>query len=204
MKPETNSLQSAGSALPESNHTVPLRAKRALSACVAATAIALASTTLSQAAVVFDNMTKFEANDPTAGGATSTSSTPNTFMGDPYVLTAGTTAITGFDIFPVNASGVNYTGIKINIYVWGSVNTSGTVNATTPAFGNLLASYTLTSTGAFDTGFYFPFEGSPVGSAPAITLTTPLAPLSDDSRQSCGLRVRVRRTLAETTLTSFG
>ena len=70
-------------------------------------------------------------------------------MGDGYNLAAGTTAITGFDVYPVNVSGVNYTGLKINIFVWGSVNTSGTVNATTPAFGNLLASYSLTSSGAF-------------------------------------------------------
>ena len=49
------------------------------------------------------------------------------------------------------------------------------VNATTPAFGSLLGSYSFTSAGTFTTGFYYSFEGSPVGSAPGITLGTPLA-----------------------------
>jgi len=50
----------------------------------------------------------------------------------------------------------------------------GTVSATTPAFGNLLGSYTLTSPGSFDNGFFFPFEGTTPGVTPGITLTTPL------------------------------
>jgi hypothetical protein len=96
-------------------------------------------------------------------------------MGDGYNLAAGTTAITGFDIYPVNVSGTSFTGLKINIFVWGSVNTSGTVNSTTPAFGNLLATYTLTSAGNFATGFYFPFESATPGITPGITLATPLS-----------------------------
>ncbi len=124
--------------------------------------------------LVFDNMSNFEGGNPNAHVA-ATSSTPNYFMGEGYTLSPGTIDITGFDLYPVNLSGVNYTGLKINIFVWGSVNTSGTVNAATPAFGNLLASYTLTSSGAFNTGFFFPFEGSPNGVNPGITLATPLA-----------------------------
>jgi hypothetical protein len=58
--------------------------------------------------------------------------------------------------------------------VWGSVNTSGTVNSTTPAFGNLLATYSFTSVGSYSTGFYFPFENVP-GVIPGISLTTPLS-----------------------------
>lgn len=123
--------------------------------------------------LVFDNMSNFE-NSVADAGVASTSSTPNTFMGGGYVLTPGTTDITGFDVYPVNASGTNYNALKINIFVWGTVNT-GTVNATTPAFGNLLASYTLTSVGTFTTGFYFPFEGVPNGSSPGIILATPLS-----------------------------
>jgi len=120
------------------------------------------------AAVAFDNV-------PTSNfSAFSTSSTPNTFMGDAYNLAAGTTAITGFDIYPVNTSGINFTALRINIFVWGTVNTSGTVSASTPAFSNLLGSYTITSTGAFNTGFYFPFEGVP-GVSPGITLGSPLS-----------------------------
>lgn len=95
-------------------------------------------------------------------------------MGDGYNLAPGTTSITGFDLYPVNVTGVNYTGLQITIYVWGSVNTSGTVNATTPAFGNLLATYTLTAAGAFNSGFYFPFESVP-GVTPGVTLATPLS-----------------------------
>jgi hypothetical protein len=124
-------------------------------------------------AVVFDNMSNYEGGNTNAHvGATS--STPNTFMGDAYTLTAGTTQITGFDLFPVNLSGTSYTGLRINIFVWGTVNTSGTVNSTTPAFGNLLGSYTFTSSGSFTTGFFFPFEGSPVGSGPGVALGSPL------------------------------
>jgi hypothetical protein len=95
-------------------------------------------------------------------------------MGDAYTLAPGTVDLTGFDIFPVNLTGTAFTGLSINISVWGTVNTSGTVNATTPAFGDLLATYTLTSSGTFSSGFYFPYEGSPAGSAPGITLGTPL------------------------------
>ncbi|PWU15246.1 MAG: hypothetical protein C5B50_15710 [Verrucomicrobia bacterium] len=111
----------------------------------------------------------------TNGTIAATSSTPNTWMGGAYNLVAGTTAISGFDIYPVNLSGGNFNALKITIDVWGSVNTSGTVNATTPAFGNLLASYSLTSSGTFSTGFYYPFEGTPNGVNPGISLATPLS-----------------------------
>jgi hypothetical protein len=114
-------------------------------------------------------------NVPTTGfSAFSTSSQPNSFMGDAYNLAAGTTQITGFDVYPVNTTGVNYTGLKINIFVWGTINTSGTVNSTTPAFGSLLATYSLTSAGSFNTGFYFPFESATPGVTPGISLGTPL------------------------------
>ncbi len=125
------------------------------------------------ATVVFDDMSNFEGSQPGASIAF-TGSTPNTFMGDGYLLTPGTTNITGLDIFPVNTSGTDFTGLQITIYVWGSVN-SGPVNSGSPAFGNLLASYTLTISGEFNSGFYFPFEGStPGGSAPGVILNTPL------------------------------
>jgi hypothetical protein len=133
------------------------------------TALAIvAAVSQSQAQVlVYDNHTA-------TGSNASTSSTPNTFMGDGYNLLAGTTAITGFDIYPVNTTGVNYNALQIDIYVWGTVNTSGTVNATTPAFSNALAHYTLSTPGTFNSGFFFPFEGSPAGVNPGITLATPL------------------------------
>jgi hypothetical protein len=133
--------------------------------------ILLAHAAVSAAQLAFNNVTI-----PTSGftNAFSTSSSPNTFMGDGYNLAAGTTSITGFDVYPVNVSGTSFTGLKINIFVWGNVNTSGTVNSTTPAFGNLLGSYSFTSAGTFTTGFYFPFENAP-GVTPGITLATPLA-----------------------------
>ena len=96
-------------------------------------------------------------------------------MGDGYNLAAGTTSITGFDLYPVNVSGTSFTGLKLNIFVWGTVNTSGTVNSATPAFGNLLASYSFTATGNFATGFYFPFESATPGVTPGVLLPTALA-----------------------------
>ena len=128
----------------------------------------------SNANLVFDNSSAFE-KGYSGAGATSTGSTPNTFMGDGYILDPTTTAITGFDVYPVNLSGTNFTGLKINIFVWGTVNT-GTVNATTPAFSNLLASYSLTSAGTYTSGFFFPFESAAApGVLPGITLASPLA-----------------------------
>jgi hypothetical protein len=144
-----------------------------LSLLVAAICLALPAPSGAASGVVFDNMSTYESGNTNAG-ISATSSTPNTFMGSAYTLTAGTYDITGFDIFPVNLSGTAYVGLKISIFVWGSVN-MGAVNATTPAFGNLLNSYTFTSSGSFNNGFYFPFEGSPVGSGPGISLGSPLA-----------------------------
>ena len=129
--------------------------------------------TASQAAVVFDNMTAVEAGTPGAV-VTATSSTPNTFMGDAYGLAAGTTSITGFDFFPVNLSGTAFTQLKMNVYIWGTVNT-GTVNATTPAFSNLLSTFSVTSAvSTFPTGSYFSFESASPGVTPGITLNTPI------------------------------
>lgn len=124
--------------------------------------------------LLFDNVTNFRTAVSGAGGS-STSSTPNTFMGDGYNLLTGANSITGFDLYPVNQSGTTFTGLKITVYVWGTVNTSGTVNAVTPAFSNLLGTYVATSTGTFTTGFYFPFETGSPGTTPGFTLGSPLA-----------------------------
>jgi MYXO-CTERM domain-containing protein len=128
---------------------------------------------IANAGVVFDNISSYEAGSQNIG-VSATSSLPNTFMGMGVNLAPGTTDITGFDIFPVNVSGTNFNALKITIYIWDTVNTSGTVNATTPAFSNLLGTYTATSTGTFTTGFFYNFEGSPVGVNPGLTIT-PLA-----------------------------
>jgi hypothetical protein len=123
----------------------------------------------SQATLVFDNITPQE----TDGHISATSSTPNTFMGDGYNLLSGTIDITGFDLYPVNLSGTNFNALQLTIYVWGGVNT-GTVNAATPAFSNLLGTFTFTATGTFTTGFFFPFESASPGVTPGITLASPL------------------------------
>jgi hypothetical protein len=138
-----------------------------------ATGPTLNDSSLSTPPLVFDNISDLE-NGVAGAAANATSSTPNTFMGCAYTLAPGTTSITGFDLFPVNLSGTTFNALKINIWVWGTVNT-GTVNASTPAFGNLLGSYTLTSSGTFASGFYYNYEGSPVGGSPGIALGTPLA-----------------------------
>ena len=107
---------------------------------------------------VFDNTSNGQTD-------TSTGSTPNTFMGDGYALLPGTTDITGFDLFPVNLSGTTFIGISATVYVWGSVNT-GTVSASSPAFSDLLGTYTETSTAPYASGSYYEL---------AFALTTPLA-----------------------------
>ena len=119
-------------------------------------------------------------------------------MGDAYNLYPGSTVITGFDLFPVNTTGINFTGLQITIYVWGTVNTSGTVNATTPAFGNLLNTYTFTYSGSFNTGFFYPFTSVP-GTTPGITLATPL---SIPSTQ-VGITINYQGTTNGTTYASY-
>jgi hypothetical protein len=145
--------------------------RRIYAACAFALSVFATS---SQAVVVFDNISAFEAAAPGAGG-TGTSSSPNTFMGDAYTLAAGTTQITGIDLLPFYAgtSTVIYNGLKVNFYIWGTVNT-GTVSAATPAFSNLLGSYSVTYTGSFQSGFYYSLESASPGVTPGISLTTPL------------------------------
>ena len=138
----------------------------------AVTISGLACNSFGQGVAVFDDMSNYENSVPGAN-AVFTSSTPNSFMGDGYLLTPGTTNITGFDVFPVNETGITFTGLQITIYVWGSVN-QGTVNSITPAFGNLLETYTATITQEIDSGFFYSIEGFPVGSGPGLVLTTPL------------------------------
>lgn len=159
-----------------------------------AAAFTLASATAS-AALVFDNVTTPRA----AGSMTSTASTPNTFMGDGYVLAAGTTQITGFDLFPVNGTAsTTYTGLKMTIYVWGTVNT-GAVSTAAPAFSNLLGSYSFTATDTFSPGFYYAFEnGTSPGVLPGLTLATPL----NISSATVGVTVNVQGTTDGTTYAS--
>jgi len=149
-----------------------VNSKNGLPLLGASAALLLVAATSEAGFVAFDNISNYEGGNPAAKIAT-TGSVPNTFMGQGYVLAPGTIAITGFDLYPANLSGPTYTGLKVNIFVWDTVN-MGTVNASHPAFGNLLGSYSFTESGTFTTGTYYPQEGSPVGSAPGFTLPTPL------------------------------
>lgn len=129
---------------------------------------AFASATQAQT-VVFDNVTAPIANNTVTG----TSSSPNTFLGSAYTLAAGTTSISGFDLFPANlTTSSTYAALKLNLWVWGTVNT-GAVSAASPAFSNLLGSYSFTSTGSFGPGFFFPLEGE--DGEPGVSLSSPLA-----------------------------
>jgi MYXO-CTERM domain-containing protein len=137
-----------------------------------ASSLTVTSAASAGSALVFDNVSSFLGGAAGAAAA-STSSTPNTFMGDGYTLLAGTTAITGFDLFPANQSGLTFTGLKINVFVWGTVNT-GTVSAAAPAFSNLLGSYSANTTGSFASGFFFPIQGTPAGTMAGFQLASPL------------------------------
>jgi hypothetical protein len=122
--------------------------------------------------VVFDNISD-EEQGVTGAHVTATTTTPNTFMGDVYGLTPGTTEITGLDLFPVDLAG-SYTGLKLNVDVWGAVN-PGQVSAAIPAFGDLLGSYSFNETGTFNSGNFYAFVGTPDGSVPGLLLPSPLA-----------------------------
>lgn len=160
-------------------------------AIVIAVVIAALWASTSQAALLFDDVTSSSSIlEPTG-------STPNTFMGDGYTLATGAADITGLDLFPVNLSGTNYTGLEVNIYVWGTVNT-GIVSSVAPAFGNLLGSYTFTSTGTFTSGFSYPFESASPGVTPGVTLGTPLAV----SSPIIGLTINYQGTTNGTTYAS--
>lgn len=159
---------------PKRNVLVFFAAGSRLIAISLAAGVCLLSAQLGEAACVFDNMSNVQTATPTSAVA-ATGSTPNYFMGDGYMLKPGTTSITGFDVYPVNLSGVTFSNLQFNIYVWQYINT-GTVNATTPAFSNLLAVYTAnTGPQGFASGFYYLFQTTADGSgAPALTLGTPL------------------------------
>jgi len=95
-------------------------------------------------------------------------------MGDGYVLSPGTTSITGFDLYPANFTANTYTGLRVTFYVWGTVNT-GAVSAGSPAFGNLLGTYTFdTLTPGFGPSSFYAIDNTP-GSVPGYSLGAPLA-----------------------------
>jgi hypothetical protein len=153
---------------------------------------------------VYDNWSAVENNNGTTDdGADAFSSTgiPDSFIGSAIGLAPGTQYITGFDLFPTNVTNelatptnVTFTAIKLNIYVWGTVN-SGTTSASNPAFGDLLTPTPLSLTIGINPnlppGYYVPLEGDHA-SSPGIILNTPLQLPSNTS--SIGLTVEVQGT----------
>ena len=105
--------------------------------------------------MVFDNVNNGES-------LTGTGSTPDTFIGDGYNLAPGTVDLTSFVLYPVNfTTSTTFTNIQETVYVYGAVNNTGTVSATTPAFSNLLGSFTATIAGSFGINSYFPTTLTP-------------------------------------------
>jgi len=94
--------------------------------------------------------------------------------GDGYNAASRNQALTGFDLYPVNLSGVTYNALQLDIYVWGNVNTSGHRQRHDTGFQQLIGSLCCQATGTFSSGFYFPFESATPGVTPGVTLTTPL------------------------------
>lgn len=121
--------------------------------------------------LLFDNLSNYENG---VSGAKNTW-TPTKGAGDPFTLLLGATTITGFDLYALNDATSSYSAYRINIYVWGSVNTSGTVNASTPAYSNLLGNYTFTYNSSFGGLADKYFQSATPGVTPGITLSTPLA-----------------------------
>ena len=119
-------------------------------------------------ALLFDNMTSVAPNS-----LANVTSTPNTFMGDAFVLAPGANDLTGLDLFPYLGSGTSYVGLKLNFYIWGNVNT-GSVTASAPAFSDLIGSYSLTFHRSYPSGYYYNFESATPGVTPGIPLPSPL------------------------------
>jgi MYXO-CTERM domain-containing protein len=161
---------------------------QAVLAVAAASALAAMPAYASQ--LVYDNATNIN-NNPNPGEQNNTETSagvndngsdffssvgvPDTFIGSGLNLAPGTTSISGFDVFPTNATnasnidptgtGISFTDIKINIYVWGGVN-SGLTTPTNPAFTDLLTptpisySFNFGTGGTFDPGYYLALQNA--------------------------------------------
>lgn len=119
----------------------PLRVAASVSAFVCAVLVTSARPSSAQG-IIFDTITNQTGfNIPTA---------TRTFIGDPVLAvtpTGGPVGITGFDLRMISTSAVTYNQIRVNVYFWNTINTTGT-----DAFSNLagVVTGTVTST-AFTT-----------------------------------------------------
>jgi hypothetical protein len=125
-----------------------------------------------QAEVLFDDIT---APGPFGLGGPTTAmppQTPNSWFGDAVNLTASASDITGVDLFIQNDSGQNFNAFRGTIDIWGQVNT-GTVNASSPAFSNLLGSDSFGGSGNYPNNAGQGFAGN--GGLPGLAFSNPIA-----------------------------
>ena len=115
----------------------------------------------------------------TGASAAYTVGNADTFEGDGYTLAAGTTDLSGFDFYPINGTAATtFTNIQVNLYVWGTVNTTTTPSATTPAFSNLISHITGVATFAspgLQPGYIGLLGGTTPSTTGDFTLSTPLS-----------------------------
>jgi hypothetical protein len=147
-------------------------------------------------ALLYDNITGIE--NGSAGGY-DYSPSGDSYVGGAYVLPAGSEDLTGFDLLLKNTSSTTFTGIKIYIFVWGAVNTTGTVNAATPAFSDELGIYQFGATVTLRPGQEIHEENGQPGTTPSLPLATPLQ-LNGDT--IIGLTFNVQGTTNGLTYTS--
>jgi hypothetical protein len=134
-------------------------------------ATALISGSAAHADVLYDNIT---APGPFGIGAASTSEppqTPNSWFGDAVNLAASASDITGVDLFVQNDSGESFNAFRGTIDIWGLVNT-GTVNSSSPAFGDLLGSDSFGGSGNYPNNGGQGFVGN--GGLPGLAFTNPI------------------------------
>jgi len=122
--------------------------------------------------LIFDNLSAFETDAP--GAAAAYDPGPGeTIVGGNFSLPGGTISLSGFDVAVINDSATTVPDLQVNIYVWGSVNT-GPFSSTTPAFSNLLGSYSTDLAVNLAQGDYKTLQSGEPGANPGIALATPL------------------------------
>jgi hypothetical protein len=155
--------------------------------------------------LLFDNISPlFASTTSSSEGLYNTGDNPGSeYMGGIYVLPAGTSQITGYDVLVVNDIGdtgtqdangaevynssamtLNY--VKITTYFWGGYNqalvnsSAPAISATNPAFSDLLGTQTTPAENVgLPTGYTQLFVGGPpyetaTPSGPGLTLSTPV------------------------------